>query len=423
MINVKDFGAIGDGVADDRAAIQNALFAGAGGDIFFPDGKYLCGKGEGFWCLQVPGGMRLMGPTVGKAILLQAPVPGSVRLLQIDSPGVTVENLILDGNKALQTPDSHRSGVFVTAVDTIIRNVTTQNFTGDGLYFYSGADRFLVEDSRCSGNDRNGLTLGGSSDGGVVRGSVFSGNRAQQFDSEPGLSVISNLLLEKNVFDASGVTDYCLTVSGGSPTIRAHDWLIQDNVFKGGVFVVWATGITLRRNYGTNPTAHPNVTVYRSCTDVVIEDNAFVTMKPCVLGTISVVGTGEGGPSLVVVRRNKLLSDVFGIFCEGAVSVEVYDNDIIGAGTVSGGSCGVYLRSTVPTRRFASAIISRNRIRNFGARGVGVYSVGVSVVGTLVVSDNVFFDDAGTMRKSVDVLGTVMTQTVTGSVCLGGVVA
>jgi len=42
-INVKDYGAIGDGIADDTAAIQAALNAGSlaqGGIVFFPEGTY-----------------------------------------------------------------------------------------------------------------------------------------------------------------------------------------------------------------------------------------------------------------------------------------------------------------------------------------------------------------------------------------------
>jgi hypothetical protein len=43
-VNVKDFGAVGDGVADDRAAIQAAIdfvmAQGYGGEIWFPQGQY-----------------------------------------------------------------------------------------------------------------------------------------------------------------------------------------------------------------------------------------------------------------------------------------------------------------------------------------------------------------------------------------------
>lgn len=40
-VSVKDFGAVGDGVADDTTAVQNALTAAAGRRLFFPSGTYL----------------------------------------------------------------------------------------------------------------------------------------------------------------------------------------------------------------------------------------------------------------------------------------------------------------------------------------------------------------------------------------------
>ena len=41
MHNVKDFGAIGNGIANDTAAVQRAI--DAGGMVYFPAGTYLCG--------------------------------------------------------------------------------------------------------------------------------------------------------------------------------------------------------------------------------------------------------------------------------------------------------------------------------------------------------------------------------------------
>ncbi|HEY9784454.1 MAG TPA: glycosyl hydrolase family 28-related protein, partial [Candidatus Obscuribacterales bacterium] len=43
-LNVKTFGAVGDGVTDDQTAIQNAINAAAttpGSTVFFPPGNYL----------------------------------------------------------------------------------------------------------------------------------------------------------------------------------------------------------------------------------------------------------------------------------------------------------------------------------------------------------------------------------------------
>ena len=40
-INVKDYGAVGDGFTDDTDALQEALSAGGGKEVFFPKGRYL----------------------------------------------------------------------------------------------------------------------------------------------------------------------------------------------------------------------------------------------------------------------------------------------------------------------------------------------------------------------------------------------
>ena len=55
-VNVLDFGAVGDGVADDTVAIQAALDAAAGGDLYIPNGSYLVTD-----TLYVPAGTTVTG--------------------------------------------------------------------------------------------------------------------------------------------------------------------------------------------------------------------------------------------------------------------------------------------------------------------------------------------------------------------------
>ena len=77
-VNVRDFGAVGDGVTDDSAAIQTALDSGAK-EIFFPEGEYLVseqgnyspviGQTDGY-CFTVPSNVSIQGVGVGSKILL-----------------------------------------------------------------------------------------------------------------------------------------------------------------------------------------------------------------------------------------------------------------------------------------------------------------------------------------------------------------
>ncbi|OQA87848.1 MAG: Endo-polygalacturonase precursor [Lentisphaerae bacterium ADurb.Bin242] len=63
MNNVKDFGAVGDGVAKDTSAVQKAI--DAGGTVYFPSGVYLCGT----LYLKSGGGLEL----APGAVLLASP--------------------------------------------------------------------------------------------------------------------------------------------------------------------------------------------------------------------------------------------------------------------------------------------------------------------------------------------------------------
>jgi polygalacturonase len=49
MFDVTDFGAMGDGITDDTAAVQTAINAAmetGGGTVYFPDGDYRLGLAE-----------------------------------------------------------------------------------------------------------------------------------------------------------------------------------------------------------------------------------------------------------------------------------------------------------------------------------------------------------------------------------------
>lgn len=71
MINVRDFGATGNGVTDDSAAIRSAITACAErSTLHFPIGTYLVSQdGANPWCLNKKASMRFTGETMGGSVI------------------------------------------------------------------------------------------------------------------------------------------------------------------------------------------------------------------------------------------------------------------------------------------------------------------------------------------------------------------
>ena len=105
VVNVKDFGAVGDGVTDDTAAIQAAVDIGS--SVYFPDGTYLMGA------VTINSDITIKGSGVNAVILRPTNFDGddvselTASLAHFDVTGgsnlkVSISNLLFDGNEANQ---------------------------------------------------------------------------------------------------------------------------------------------------------------------------------------------------------------------------------------------------------------------------------------------------------------------------------
>lgn len=406
-MSILDFGA-SPTAPDNRTAIQAALNAAAGGTVHIPVGRWIVSGAPGYRCLSIPAGTTLQGDDrVGSVLQMAAGAGASVRLLVPTGPDVTIRSLTLNGDKAEQTVDEHRAGVFASSAPRLrIEHVTAQNFTGDGFYVYHGSDSVTVTDVLATGNDRDGIVFGGGTTGGMVTASEFRGNRVQQFDTEGG--VVTNLTVSGNTIDGAGSNDYAMTVSGGSSSARSSGWLISNNAINGGLELVWVDSTLITLNHGVNTTSRPSVTLWRTTNDVTLTGNNFTsTQTAAANGAIVYIGgTGTGSATTGFVARGNTLTatghpSTFGYRIEGAVSVEIWDDVITGPGAASPGAAGIYLRATNASEDFKLARLVHNTIRNFGAVGVSVAGNGAARLDALEIAYNTFDDSTGTQRTAL----------------------
>lgn len=140
-VNVKQYGAKGDGITDDTTAIQNAINAAATGSvIFFPAGTYLVSS-----TIQLVAELAYLGTTgsYGSSTIKQKNSSNLPAVLAAsgwynnntfsDNP-VRIENLLIDGNNSNNTT-SH--GIVLMNYDSIIRECTVINAPGCGIVISS----------------------------------------------------------------------------------------------------------------------------------------------------------------------------------------------------------------------------------------------------------------------------------------------
>lgn len=146
-VNVRSFGAVGNGIIDDTVAIQNAINAGNAKSkiVVFPPGVYKVSSGQmrntsatEWWCLRIPTGTNLSFEPGSK--LVQAPNPPSnTRVLVIlDASNITITgNLEIDGSASTVkgSVNDQLHGLFISSSQNIlIESVYSHDCYGDNIF-------------------------------------------------------------------------------------------------------------------------------------------------------------------------------------------------------------------------------------------------------------------------------------------------
>lgn len=261
--NVMDFGAVGDGIANDRAAIQAAVDAAAqagGGIVYLPEGVYGIGDSglnKTYSGIQLADGVTLKGAGMGVSVLkvldgTNISITGVVRTpFNTPTTHVTMEDFTIDGNRA-NNPIGKVDGVFVGTApgstlqdsDIVIRRVEVMNASGYGFDPHEQTVRLTIEDSVAHHNGLDGFTLDFLIDS-VIRNNVAYANDRHGFNV---VTTTQNTVLEDNVAFSNGGNG--ITVQRGSELIEApHDIVITggevyDNALA-GVLVKYSHDIVI----------------------------------------------------------------------------------------------------------------------------------------------------------------------------------
>ncbi len=240
-LNVRDFGAVGDGATDDTFAIQsavNAAFAAGGGSVYIPAGVYLISAS-----IEMLSHTALFGDGMGATTLkvrdeVGVDIIGVIRtqIGRSDEPltNVRVSDITLDGNRANQSSGLQfgffagvKSDVRPPDEDIVCWRVEAHSFRGYGFDPHELTDRLFLIECVSHNNVRDGFAVDGIING-VVRGCIAFNNVRHGFNV---ITSSRNVILDQNIAYENNSNGF--TIQNGSFDIHITSCMAYKNIGDG----------------------------------------------------------------------------------------------------------------------------------------------------------------------------------------------
>lgn len=366
--NVIDYGATGDGVTDDTAAVQAAL--NVGGAVYFPAGTYLVKDATDVAdavVLAPVSNSLIFGEGDSTIIKLGPHTTIKHNIFRLDNKlNVTICDLKLDGNKTQQTgtfggfPDeySHAIRIVDGSQNITVENCTIVDAKGDGVYIGYEASpsavtaRTYINNNLLYGNSRQQVA--------VVHGieHTVSNNRIiGAIDVECDLTAGTRTSSVRLLNNTGVVEDFSLTRNMASDLLinlyspNGIGYKLNDIVVDGNtcyeIACQYGTNITITNNKIVSSTNTQTRLIYlRGSQNVSVVGNTFITntaVSPaliCCYEEYICLNTSVTGNT--ALNQNTPFAKVtLGTFTEGdgstitsnALKVGIYDNEIVGQST------------------------------------------------------------------------------------------
>lgn len=236
VINVKNFGAIGDGKADDTKALQKALDSvlPAGGKVIIPKGTYMIDALRG---IQLKSNTKLFldSESYLKAIPNSSGSYSIVRITDAENIAMVGGNLVGERHEHAGTTGEWGMGLSIRKSRNVtIKNVTATDNWGDGFYISNQSENIVFCSVTADGNRRQGMSII-SGNHIFVYDSIFKNTGGAKpeagIDIEPNQGDIArNIVISNSKFinnAGAGIASY---VAPGNKKASISDVLIEKNM-------------------------------------------------------------------------------------------------------------------------------------------------------------------------------------------------
>lgn len=421
-INVKDYGAVGDGTTDDTAAIQAALtaFASVGGELLFPVGTYKVTSN-----LSVAPAVLGKIRATGAVLKVGATWPtGAVAVLTINGSNLTVSGLCVDGNglaDRLVTVTNNRANLLFENCE--FRNTAQQasetdlnvvglriqggctNITVDSCYFHditSGGNTSLAQFSR-------GILISDPNSVGTtthvrIRGCMFENIKFSGISSDADAICIQDFTTNTwTIIDSCSFKNlHKRAVKIQSPGVTVSNCTIQNDY-------LGTSGV----NVYPDPQVYAAISVYAN--DCVISNNNIIGGSW--LNGIEIGNSASATASRVTVVGNRVIGGATAVMT-GSGGIRVNGSNSQSELIISGNYVGRFSQGIWLSTAQSGIVISGNQVNAYNVASTsGVYIDGDSSVQPtrLAITGNSF---EGTTRYGIETVVVPTDMTVSGN--MGG---
>lgn len=244
-IDVRNFGARGDGITDDAPAFRRALAAASStrSPVQVPDGRYALREDvdREFACVHLPAGTSLYG---SGTLLFGPGVRDSVKLLNIAHPSVTVRGISMDLSNA-PGGTSFAISIQSGARDVLLADLSARGNVKHGGIQLTGGEGITIQGCQILDMAQNGVTLYGNGVGEgpsrVLIDNCHISSHVQPVDCEPVNGALCRNVTIRSSHLVALSDNYALTLSGSRSS------LIQDCTLRGSLYLALAADAWVER--------------------------------------------------------------------------------------------------------------------------------------------------------------------------------
>lgn len=333
VYHVEEYGAIGDGVTNDTAAIQAAINAvpSTGGTVVLGAKTYLVSQaGSNPWCLLLKSNLKICGMGASSIVYLaNNQLAAAVRVFSttgtiVQQSNIIFENFAINGNKANQSQPSieQYAGIFLTGVhDCLITNMYLYNMGGDGVFLYYDAvgdgtpgngdtRQTIVANNICHDCQRIAINFQGANDSICANNIIYnSQNWAIKMEADGG-----NPSMHRNLF----IGNVCYNTGGGISITNGSintDMSIINNIFQvqsgfeNGINIAGCTNLLLEGNTVTGGNSG-GISLPNSVNQIrIINNNLNLLTGNTTFGIL--IGGGTGGTCTdLIIKGNNINSPI-----------------------------------------------------------------------------------------------------------------